>query len=47
MQNFPDTFKTCKRSFFSAFLICMTVPLIPSFIDVWISRGTFRTLSNN
>ena len=27
MQNFQDTFETCKRSFISAFLICMTVLL--------------------
>ena len=28
MQNFQDTFDTCKRSFISAFSsICMTVPL--------------------
>ena len=27
MRNFQDTFKTSKRSFISAFWICMTVPL--------------------
>ena len=27
MQNFQDTFETHKRSFISAFSICMTVPL--------------------
>ena len=27
VRNFWDTFETCKRSFISAFLICMTVPL--------------------
>ena len=27
MRNIQDTFKTRKRSFISAFLICMTVPL--------------------
>ena len=27
MQNFQDTFETRKRSFISAFSICMTVPL--------------------
>ena len=27
MQNFLDTFETSKRSFMSAFSICMTVPL--------------------
>ena len=26
MRNFPDTFETRKRSFVSAFSICMTVP---------------------
>ena len=26
MRNFQDTFETCKRSFISAFSICMTVP---------------------
>ena len=28
MRNFQDTFETRKRSFISAFSICMTVPLI-------------------
>ena len=28
MRNFHDTFETRKRSFISAFSICMTVPLI-------------------
>ena len=27
MRNFQDTFKTFKRSFISAFSVCMTVPL--------------------
>ena len=27
MRNFQDTFETRKRSFISAFSICMTVPL--------------------
>ena len=27
MRNFQDTFETGKRSFISAFSICMTVPL--------------------
>ena len=27
MRNFQDTFETCKRSFISAFLICMTLLL--------------------
>ena len=29
MQNFQDSFKIRKRSFTSAFSICMTIPLIP------------------
>ena len=28
MRNFQDTFETSKRSFTSAFSICMTVPLM-------------------
>ena len=28
MRNFKDTFETHKRSYISAFSICMTVPLI-------------------
>ena len=27
MRNFKDTFKTRKRSFISAFSVCMTAPL--------------------
>ena len=27
MRNFQDTFETRKRSFITAFSICMTVPL--------------------
>ena len=30
MRNFQDTFETCKRSFVSAFSICITVTLKPS-----------------
>ena len=44
MRNFQDTFKTRKRSFISAFLIGMTVPLNniivkerKSFINISIS----------
>ena len=36
MWNFQDTFKTRKRSFISAFSICMTVPLIR-----WFSFSTY------
>ena len=42
MRNFQDTFKARKRSFISAFSICMTVPLIIPYISY---RGVFRTLS--
>ena len=31
MQNFQDTFETLKRSFISAFAICMTVILIKAY----------------
>ena len=31
MRNFHDNFKTPKRSFISAFSICMTVPLTYKF----------------
>ena len=27
MRNFQDTFETSKRSFVSAFSICMTIPI--------------------
>ena len=30
MLNFPDTFKTRKRSFIRAFSFCMTVPFLSS-----------------
>ena len=30
MTNIQDSFETLKRSFISAFLICMTVPLMIS-----------------
>ena len=33
MQNFQDTFETRKRSFISAFSVCMTVPLNMKFIE--------------
>ena len=32
MRNFQDTFETYKRTFISAFSVCMTVPLSSSFI---------------
>ena len=34
MQNFQDTIETRKRSFISAFSVCMTVPL--SRIHIWV-----------
>ena len=33
MRNFQDNFETRKRSFISAFSICMTVPLRKSITD--------------
>ena len=37
MRNFHDTFETHKRSFVSAFSICMTVHLMNIFLkDNWI-----------
>ena len=38
MWNFQDTFETRKRSFISAFSICMTVPLIGTFSIGTISK---------
>ena len=35
MRNFQDTFETRKRSFISAFSICMTVPL--TFINLYVT----------
>ena len=40
MRNFQDTFETLKQSFISAFLICMTVPLI----NLFFSRLCFSML---
>ena len=40
MQNFQDTFETPKRSFISAFSICMTVPLIDFRNCVVVENGT-------
>ena len=31
MRNFQDIFETIKRSFISAFSVCMTVPLMSIF----------------
>ena len=39
MQNFQDTFETRKRSFISAFSICMTAPLN-------LSENSFQTALN-
>ena len=41
MRNFQDTFETRKRSFFSAFSICMTVPLISNHRLYFSTRSTF------
>ena len=38
MQNFRVTFETRKRSFVSAFSICMAVSLINKFSDVIVNR---------
>ena len=35
MRNFQDTFETHKRSFISAFSICMTVPLENPFVIIY------------
>ena len=40
MRNFQDTFETRKRSFISAFSICMTVPLRK---DKVLIRGGLQT----
>ena len=37
MRNFQDTFETRKRSFFSAFSICITVTLMGNFIFCEVS----------
>ena len=34
MRNFQDTFEASKRSFISAFSICMTVPLSLSYFNL-------------
>ena len=36
IRNFQDTFETGKRSFISAFSICMTAPLMSHFLDYHI-----------
>ena len=37
MQNFQYTFETCKQSFISTYLICITIPLINFFIPLrWV-----------
>ena len=43
MRNFQDTFEARKRSFISAFSICMTVPLIlkelpENFENIYINK---------
>ena len=38
MRNFQDTLETRKRSFISAFLICLTVPLKPMSFFVTILK---------
>ena len=48
MQNFQDTFETCKRSFIGAFRICVTVPLILKFVTLQAVEQivTIHILSN-
>ena len=40
MRNFQNTFETRNRSFISAFLICMTIPLIPEVHSQTSFKGT-------
>ena len=37
MPNFQDPFEACKKSFISAFSICMTVPLNDRLIGFYLS----------
>ena len=48
MQNFRVTFETRKRSFISAFSICMAVSLINKFSDVIVNRprNGYETVGN-
>ena len=48
MQNFRVTFETRKRSFVSAFSICMAVSLINKFSDVIVNRprNGYETVGN-
>ena len=39
MPNFHDTFETGKRSFISAFSICMTAPLMIGCFTTMLSMG--------
>ena len=45
MQNFQDTFETRKRSFISAFSICMTAPLGLPFTKYLYDEKVFEILS--
>ena len=55
MLNFQDTFETRKRSFISAFSICMTVPLvqkpnsetIPEFLSQAYEKQPLQVLCKN
>ena len=38
MQNFQDTFETCKGSFISAFSICMTV-LLSNYVNAQVKSN--------
>ena len=49
MRNFQDTSETRKHSFISAFLICMTVPLRISSVNVGsekIERASREEIAN-
>ena len=40
MQNFQDAFESHKRSFISAFSVCITVPLILRIIELFICKDS-------
>ena len=44
MRNFQDTLETRKRSFISAFSICMTVPLKNYHVTTFASFFLFRLI---
>ena len=44
MRNFQNTFEKLKRSFVSAFAICMTVPLIFVYFEILTYLILYRIL---